>query len=141
MNTMNDENTLENHLRGWKPRRPNAELRRRLFPELSLANRASLGPGFTHLWAWLTPATVAVMVLLLTVDQRAPAFLDLSGSRAGAHLAAAAFSNQFYAAYANAGQHSQYNASPDTRLGWTNGGVLPVSIRFSPHTGTNLSRW
>ena len=134
-------NTLENRLRGWQPRPPSAELRQRLFPQLSPNRGSDVCPGLTHLWAWLTPATVAVMVLFLTLDQHAPAFLDLAGNRAGAHLAAAAFSNQFYAAYANAGQHSQYNASPDARLGWTNGGVLPVSIRFSPHMGTNLSRW
>jgi hypothetical protein len=134
---MNEWNPIENWLRHWRPRPPAPRIRARLF--------APAAPATAATWAtvarWLTPATALVMLFGLLVSQRTPQFFTMSKADTPVSLAAAAFSNQFYAAYLPASGHSYQNAWPDTKIRWTNDGHLASSMGLFPRVGTNRARW
>jgi hypothetical protein len=97
-------------------------------------------PGLGEVLRWLTPATVALMLVFMVANQRTAPFGGL-GEGAPAPLLIAGLSNQFYAAYVPAGWHSYLNAWPAPRLGWTNEEAFGSSNRSFPRTGTNHLRW
>jgi hypothetical protein len=68
-------NQLENQLRSWRPRRPSAKIKRRLFPTASAREAASLS------LRWLAPAA-ACLVMALTVASHDPGFSANSGREA-----------------------------------------------------------
>jgi len=138
---MDEWNVLETRLRGWRPRPPAFGIRARLFGSAAAAAEPAPAQTWAALARWLTPATACLMLFCLLVNQGTPRLFTLSGADSPVSLATAAFSNQFYAAYLPASGHSQHNAWPDTRIGWTNDDRLASSISFFPRVGTNSARW
>ena len=118
----NEMKSLESRLRSWRPRRPTATLKWRLF----LARVASV-PRLMRVAGWLTPATACALftVLILNSENAAPA----SGRRPPAIMAM--MSNQSYAVYATSRQSEQNNLSLFT-FDWTNGSGSGSIQRFMP---------
>ena len=116
----NEMKSLEDRLRSWRPRRPSATLKWRLF----LAHAASV-PRMIRLAGWLTPATAcAVMTMLvLNSENAAPA----GGSRQP--FAMAMLSNQSYAVSVTSRQSEQNNLSVFT-FDWTNRSGSDSTIGF-----------
>jgi hypothetical protein len=65
---------LENQLHSWKPRRPSAKIKRRLYPSHSAREAAALS------LRWLAPAA-ACLILALTVASRDPGLSASSARR------------------------------------------------------------
>ena len=93
-------NSLENRLRSWRPRRPSATLRWRLF----LAPAASL-PRVLKFAGWLTPATACLLVAILSLNS------ENAGRGLPSLSLASIMSNQNYAVYATSRQSQQNNLS------------------------------
>jgi len=84
-------NPLETQLRSWTPRRPSAELERKLF------RRPSSPPRPAGMIFWLGPATACLLFVCVLFSQHSAAnFSPVSRQDA---LVAVASSNQSYAAY------------------------------------------
>ena len=60
---MNELNSLETRLGSWKPRRPSAGIKRRLFPAPQVRRE------MVRLLNWLAPATVCTLVALAAFRQ------------------------------------------------------------------------
>ena len=60
---MNEMNSLENQLGSWKPRRPSAKIKRRLFPV------PHARPELVRMLNWLAPATVCMLVAVAAFRQ------------------------------------------------------------------------
>ena len=65
---------LENQLHSWKPRRPSAKIKHRLYPSHSAREAAALS------LRWLAPAA-ACLVLALTVASKDPGLSASAGRR------------------------------------------------------------
>ena len=118
----NELKSLETRLGSWRPRRPSATLKWRLF----LARAANV-PRMVRVAGWLTPATACglLTLLLLNSESAAPA----SGRRSPFSMAM--ISNQSYAVYATSRQSEQNNLSAFT-FDWTNGSGSGSTLRFTP---------
>jgi len=114
--------SLESRLRAWRPRRPSATLKWRLF----LARAAGV-PRMIRVAGWLTPATACALLTLLVLNSEnaAPA------SGHGQPFNLAMISNQDYAVYATSRQSAQNNLSIFT-FDWTNGSSSGSTLRFTP---------
>ena len=114
--------SLENRLRSWRPRRPSATLKWRLF----LANAANV-TRMVRFAGWMTPATACVLlgVLSLSSENIVPA----GGSRLPSIMAM--MSNQSYAVTMTSRQSQQNNLSVFT-FDWTNGSNSGLTSRFMP---------
>ena len=121
-------NTLENQLGSWKPRRPSAKIKRRLFP--APRARAEL----VRLSHWLAPATVCLLVALAAYRQEngillGPAHRDPS--------VATMLSNQNYVAYL-AGGPSQIEHNVWSRtFEFTNSNGSALNGGFTPFIKPN----
>ena len=73
---MNEMNDLETQLRSWAPRRPSANLERRLFAPRPTAAEALPALRLN----WLVPATVALMLLGLFLHQHNNPFIGSSNA-------------------------------------------------------------
>jgi hypothetical protein len=60
---MKETNELENQLNSWKPRRPSAKIKRRLFPT------PHARPELVRMLNWLAPATVCMLLALAAFRQ------------------------------------------------------------------------
>ena len=114
--------SLENKLRSWRPRRPSATLKWRLF----LANAANV-TRLVRFAGWMTPATACVLLgmLLLGSENVVPA----GGSRLPSIMAM--LSNQSYAVTMTSRQSQQNNLSVFS-FDWTNGSNSGLTSRFMP---------
>ncbi len=137
---MSDWNLVENSMRSWTPRAPSPKVRARLFPQVIPATEGPTGLWWACLTRGLAPVAAAAMVCLMAISPRESELLPLHGGNS-ASFAMAALSNQFYAAYIPASLHSRFNASPETRFGWTNEHGFRSSTRFFPQLGTNHLLW
>ncbi len=139
---MKELEELEKQLRSWVPRRPSAKLSRRLFarPAVAMAAADAVSTGddrpVSFRFSWLAPATAALFLLGLIVNQRSGPFLTVtSGS---APLVALAMSNQSAAAWLPGSFSREQNGLPRETFEWTNGGHLNSSIGSLPGArGTN----
>jgi len=121
-------NLPETRLRSWRPRRPSAGLKRRIF---------SADPGRSAA-AWLVGslAPVAACALLtLLVFNSGNGFP--AGSARHEPMMAMILSNQSFAAYAADGSQSAQNRLSSVILDWTNDGGSTSSIGFTPFTRPN----
>lgn len=84
--------------------------------------------------------SVGLLMTGLLYCQHGPDGFTLASGSASRMFLAAAFSNQFYAAYLPAVDHSWQNQSPATRMSWTNREASSSSTRFFPEAGTNEIR-
>ena len=114
--------SLENRLRSWRPRRPSATLKWRLF----LAHAAGV-PRMIRVAGWLTPATACALLTLLALNSENAA--TTGGRRQASDMAM--LSNQNYAVYATSRQSEQNNLSAFT-FDWTNGSGSGSILRFTP---------
>ena len=121
---MKEMNLLEAQLRSWKPRRPSARLKRRLFPA------ALTRPIAPTLMQWLAPATACLLFATLAFN---PPGATLPGSQP---LLAVILSNQSYAPYLPGSFQRDQNRW-DT-FEWTNQGHSGSSVApFSPGRAQN----
>ena len=132
---MNHLNAFENRLRGWRPRPPSPRLKARLFPaDPSPPAGDRLLPGLLGHWS---PVAIGLLMTGLLFCQRGPGGLDLGPGNPSRTLLAAAFSNQFYAAYLPDVDHSWQNHSTASRMRWASAGDASSSNRSYAQPGTN----
>jgi hypothetical protein len=124
---MNQMNELEKRLRSWLPRRPSPKLEQKLFGRrhaqiaLLAAPAAGGGSAVAHHFdlSWLAPATLAVMLMCLMLNQRSLSAFN-SGSAPHAMMAVA-LSNQSAAAWLPGSFPHDQNTIPAETFEWTNG--------------------
>jgi len=118
----NEMKSLETRLRSWRPRRPSATLKWRLF-----LTRAASVPRMLKFAGWLTPATAGVLLAILSLNSENA----VSTGRRPVLSLPAMMSNQNYAVYATSRQSEQNNLSIFT-FDWTNRNGLGSTLRFAP---------
>ena len=123
---MNEMNELEKLLRSWTPRRPSAELERRLFGTPDAAPAQEL-PTFRL--GWLAPASVAALLFCVLLNQHAGA--GLTGSASSGPMVAMILSNQSAAAYLTCTAQSEQNNLPADAFKWNGGGVTARLTAYS----------
>ncbi len=105
----------------WRPRRPSARLRRRLFgllPESEALNAR-------WLWSGLLPTTACALLALMAINRE-----ELAGAP---KLPVALFlSNQDAVAYTGPQTQTEQNRLAAVTFGWTNRSDFQSSIRFTP---------
>jgi hypothetical protein len=132
MNEMNETTDLETQLLGWTPRRPSARLERRLFG----GSRAPAEVLLPFRLTWLAPATVALAMLCVLVNQRYGAAFATAASPAP--MVAMILSNQSAAAYLPGSVQAEQNNLPADAFKWTRGSSAPLSPAFiSRSKGSN----
>jgi hypothetical protein len=120
---MKEMDSLENRLRSCPPRRPSANLKRRLF-----AAPARLLPKVAWLLGSLAPATACVLLTFSAFSPGNPGSLLRREP-----LMAVILSNQNYAAYASDNFRGSQNSLFSVTFDWTNHGGFPSSMApFSP---------
>ena len=123
----NEMKSLETRLRSWRPRRPSATLKWRIF-----AGQITSLPRLLKFAGWLTPATACLLLAILSVSSENGVYSG--GSRPPSLLAMV--SNQNYAVYLTSRQSEQNNLSVFT-FDWTNrsgSGFLPGFPQFRKTT-------
>ncbi len=119
--------SLEEQVRSWKPRRPSPALERRLFPQRASEYRSEL-------LAWLVPATVCVVMVMMTSHQ--PENPALAGETRESAMIPAAMSNQSYAPFLPGS--FQRSANRLDTFEWTKAVSFTSSIgSLTPPKGTN----
>ncbi len=129
---MNEWNPLERQLRSWRPRRPSARLKARVFGQaVAIERERRLAFG------WLAPATVCLLLFLVTFSQRNAELTRLASASNQVPMMALTLSNLSFAAYLPGSSVNDRNAvRPDT-FEWTNHGRSPSSIPAFPQSRTN----
>jgi len=90
--------------------------------------------------AWLAPAMVCLLLLLVTVSQRSGELARLASASKQMPIMAVTLSNVSPAAYLLGSFANDQNAvRPDT-IEWTNHGHSPSSMPSFPQSWTNYSR-
>ena len=112
----NEMKSLESRLRSWRPRRPSATLKWRLFlARAAHGARVANIPRMIRIAGWLTPTTACALLTLLVLnsenavparDHRLPSIMAM-------------LSNQSYAVSMTSRQSEQNNLSVFT-FDWTN---------------------
>ena len=118
----NEMKSLETRLRSWRPRRPSATLKWRIF-----AGQIVSLPRLLKFAGWLTPATACLLLALLSLNSENGIAPDGSRPLSLAGL----MSNQSYAVYLTSRQSVQNNLSAVT-FDWTNRSDSGSPIGF-PH--------
>ena len=122
---MNETNLPETQLRSWRPRRPTARLKRRIFS----SNPDSVAPSARWFWGCLAPAAACALFTMMALD---------SGTGLTERpLISNILSNQNYAAYASGDGQIPQNHLAAVTFDWTNRSGFNSSISFTPTT--NLS--
>jgi hypothetical protein len=123
---MKHQNTLEEQLRSWKPRRPSPKIERRLF------GTRHFSITLPRLAGILTPTMACLMVTVSLWRQVGQPILNESGSQTAA--IAMSMSNQNYAPYL--ATSFQPTANRLDTFGWTNRGYSKSSVpSFTPQKG------
>ena len=120
-------NELEKRLRSWLPRRPSPKLEQKLFGRrqsqiaLMAAPAAGGGSAVAHHFdlSWLAPATLAVMLMCLMLNQRSLSAFNSGGSPHA--MVVVALSNQSAAAWLPGSFPHDQNTIPTETFEWTNG--------------------
>ena len=120
---MKEMNLPETQLRLWRPRRPSAGLKQRIF----IARVASL-PQIARVLGWLTPATACVLLVFLVLNSEYTASIGASHQEP---ILATIMSNQSYAAYLANHRMGQNDLSAVT-FDWTNRSGSTSSMGFPP---------
>jgi hypothetical protein len=128
---MNDWNSLETQLRAWTPRRPSAGLKQR-----ALAQSVAAGGGRRIALGWLAPATVCLLLMFVTFNQRSGELARLTTSNQVSIMAVSG-SNSSFAAYLPGSFDHDRNGVQLGTFEWTNHGHSPSSIPSFPQSRTN----
>jgi hypothetical protein len=115
---MKETDSLETRLRSWQPRRPSANLKRRLF-----AAPASLMPKLAWLLGSLAPATACVLLTFSVFNSENTGHLLRHEPMTSMIL-----SNQNYAAYASDNFRESQNGLSSVTFDWTNRSGFTSSI-------------
>jgi hypothetical protein len=128
---MNEMNELEMQLHSWAPRPPSEKVKNAIFRRATAAGAEELAPVR---FAWLGPATAALLLMGVVFNQRTNP--SLSGPPSSTAMVAMIMSNQSASAYLpGTFQQEQNNFSAET-FEWTNGGGFTSSIgSLSPKRG------
>ena len=108
---MKEMNLLETQLRSWRPRRPSARLKRRLF-----ATPARVMPQMAWFLGWLAPATACALLTLSVFNSGN----SLPGNTSRHEPMVAMMLSNRYAAYVSGAFQSGQNDPPSVALDWTN---------------------
>jgi hypothetical protein len=123
----NDLKSMEARLRTWRPRRPSATLKWRLF----LVHAAKM-TRVMRIAGCLTPATACVLLAILSFNSgfgaRTRVFSGLSIPEM--------MSNQSYAVYVTS-QDSEQNNLAASNFDWTNRNGLRSTVTFAPSKTTD----
>ena len=128
---MKEMNELEMHLRSWAPRRPSARLRNRIFAQ------APRNPEPTFRFAWLGPATAALLFMAVLLNQRTSPGISGPGSNA---MVAMMISNPSAPAYLPGSFKAEHNNLTAETFEWTNDSRSTSSIRSLSHPRGSQSR-
>ena len=129
---MNEMNELEKQLRSWTPRRPSARLERRLFAG-GPASAKALAP---FRFSWLAPATAALMLMCVLINQRYGP--SLSAPASPGPMVAMILSNQSAAAYLPGSFQAERNNLPADTFKRTSGsGSVPGVAVLSRSKGSS----
>ena len=132
---MNDWNQLENRLRSWRPRRPSAKLRARLFPQTGQSVTEMLSRTARH---WLAPAMAMCLLAMMMLGNSLPRSPYWSPTQPSNLLAAVVLHRPELASY-YAGTHEyDRNILPKDAFDWTNGSYALTTA--APLSDTNRSR-
>lgn len=129
---MNGWNHWETRLRSWTPRRPSAKLKAQLFGPAVTAARRRRYPA-----AWLAPATVCLLLLFVTFNQRDGELARMAASSNQFPMMAVTMSNMSFAAYLPGSFVNDQNAVRSETFEWTNHGHSFSSIPSFPQSRTN----
>ena len=121
-------NWLENELKSWEPRRPSAEIERKLFPKPAGTR------DLVRALAWLAPAAACMLLVLATM--RSPESV-IAAERPGS-MVAMILSNQSCAELLASNYSQPENHVVRASFEWTNPGISGSSIRFMPSTNFSL---
>ena len=125
---MKEMHLPETQLRSWRPRRPSAGLKRRIFA-------AQPGTPASAVWlGWMAPATVCALLTLLVFNSGTGLPV---GSGSHGTMMAMILSNQNYAAYTPDDPQNVQNRLATVTFDWTNTGISTSSIRFTPFAKPN----
>lgn len=117
-------NDLETRFRSWPLRRPSPRLKRRLEAAIrSPAAAADETDGAPFRLAWLAPATLALLVLCLLINQRNNPFTAGNGSGV---MISVALSNQSGASWLPGSFANAQNTIPAETFQWTNRRTIPM---------------
>ena len=118
---------LEAQLKSWAPRRPSANIDRRLFP------RRARAPELARALAWLVPAAACLVFALATVWQEGGA----AGASRPESMFAMVLSNQTGANFLQNDAAQPENRVMRASFEWTNRSSSGSSIRFMPLTNSS----
>jgi hypothetical protein len=124
---MKETNPLEAQLRSWTPRRPSAELERKLF------GRKSTLPVTAGMVFWFGPVTACLLFVCVVLSQHSTSSFS-PASRPDA-MVAAIMSNQSYAAFLPGS--FQRSANRLDTFEWTNKGRFTSFMGSLPSGRTN----
>lgn len=111
----------EMQLRSWRPRRPSAGLKRRIF---GFAGEADV-PTARWLWSCVAPTMACALLTMMAFNRNA----DGLASKPAMDLI---LSSQNNAAYAAGGVQTEQNHLASVTFDWTNRSVFRSIIRFTP---------
>ena len=119
-------------MRSWTPRRPSPWLKQRLFspPEAAARRERPIRLG------WLAPATVCLLVMFVTFNQRSGELARLAAS-SQVPMMAVTWSNVSFAAYLPGSFVNDQNTVRPGTFEWTNHGHSSSSIASFPQSPTN----
>ena len=134
-------NELELQLRSWAPRPPSAKLNQKLFPQSQ--PEAEVPSRITHhasrevfSFRWLAPATAALLLVCLVLNQHNTA--PLTGGVRREPMVAMIMSNQSAISYLPGTFQREQNIVLADTFEWTNGSGSTSSISsLSPTKGSN----
>jgi len=121
-------NLLETQLRSWRPRRPSARLKWRLF-----ASPARVMPQMAWFLGWLAPATACALLTLSVFNSGN----SLPGNTSRHEPMVAMMLSNRYAAYVSGAFQSGQNDPPSVALDWTNRSGSASSMNSILRGGTN----
>jgi hypothetical protein len=118
---MKEMNLPETQLHSWRPRRPSAGLKQRIF----IARTLNL-PQIARVLGWLTPATACILLIFLVLNPGNTASSDLGRQEP---ILAMIMSNQSYAVHTANHRVGQNDLSAVT-FDWTNHSGSTSSMGF-----------
>jgi hypothetical protein len=127
---MKELNLPENQMRGWRPRRPSAGLKQRLFHDAPAA-----GPTQASDWFRLAPALAPALACLFVAVMAA--HFNGGGLWSGQRLVTAGFTNGSGVYYDGDGAQTPENHLASVTFDWTNHANFQSSMRFASKTNSS----
>ena len=139
---MNELDSLEQEMREWQPRKPAAQLARRLFGR---ADRAPAALRRAEFWSWLSPLAVCALTVLVAVGSANHRGASLEGKEgpdlfAGLSLYPGASNAPLMARLSQMDENVQWNVCPEMASPpGTPFGESPAAVGERRAAATNLN--